>query len=266
MIAVGGTSIFVNSSTGLRTSESTWSGSGGGVSVIFAKPSWQTGTGVPAGSFRCVPDVSFPADPNTGAYVTLNGAVNQYGGTSWSAPTWAGFCALINEARVKAGKPTIGHLNPLVYPLIGTSNFFDITTGNNATSTSGGKYAATVGYDQATGVGSPNMTTLLNTLVAQRQFVAFDAGAGKWTQPAGGSDIRYAPTNSCTYTNTERASGGVFWYDRDLTTAASGLPAQANLIVDPADATYTLDLFGKGASATIADAIAARGGKLPPEL
>jgi kumamolisin len=167
VIAVGGTSIFVNSSTGLRTSESTWSGSGGGVSVIFAKPSWQTGTGVPAGSFRCVPDVSFPADPNTGAYVTLNGAVNQYGGTSWSAPTWAGFCALINEARVKAGKPTIGHLNPLVYPLIGTSNFFDITSGNNATSTSGGKYTATVGYDQATGVGSPNMTTLLNTLVAQ---------------------------------------------------------------------------------------------------
>ena len=112
----------------------------------------------------------------------------------------------------------------------------------------------------------PGASRSLNTLVAQRQFVTFDAGAGKWTQPAGGSDIRYAPTNSCTYTNTERASGGVFWYDRDLTTAASGLPAQANLIVDPADATYTLDLFGKGASATIADAIAARGGKLPPEL
>ena len=164
--AVGGTSIFVNATTGLRTSESTWSGSGGGVSIQFNRPSWQTGTGVPAGTKRCVPDVSLPADPNTGAYVVLNGAVAQYGGTSWSAPTWAGYCALINEARATAGKPALGLINPSVYPLIGTSNFFDITTGNNATTSSGGKYAATAGYDQSTGVGSPNMTTLLNTLVA----------------------------------------------------------------------------------------------------
>ena len=165
--AVGGTSIFVNSTTGLRTSESVWSGSGGGVSIQFARPSWQTGTGVPAGTTRLLPDVSLPADPNTGAYVVLNGTVYQYGGTSWSAPTWAGYCALINEARANAGKPALGLINPSVYPLIGTTNFYDITTGNNATTSSAGKYAATVGYDMATGVGSPHMANLMATLVAQ---------------------------------------------------------------------------------------------------
>ncbi len=165
--AVGGTSLFVSTTTGLRTSESAWSGSGGGVSVQFNRPSWQTGTGVPAGTKRCVPDVALTADPNTGAYVVLNGAVAQYGGTSWSAPMWAGFCALVNEGRANAGKPPLGLINPSVYPLIGTNNFVDITTGTNATSSSGGKYAATVGYDQATGVGVPNMANLFTTLVAQ---------------------------------------------------------------------------------------------------
>ena len=164
--AVGGTSLNVSTSTGLRTSESVWSGSGGGVSIQFARPSWQVGTGVPAGTKRCVPDVALVADPNTGAYVYLGG-VQQYGGTSWSAPAWAGFCALINEARAAAGKPPLGLLNPSVYPLIGTNNFVDVTSGNNSTSTSGGKYAATTGYDQATGVGVPNMANLLPTLVAQ---------------------------------------------------------------------------------------------------
>jgi hypothetical protein len=101
---------------------------------------------------------------------------------------------------------------------------------------------------------------------AQRQFVAFEAATGKWKQPAGGSDIRYAPTNDCTYTNAQRSAGATFWYDRDLTGAAAGSATQANLIVDATDTTYPLDLFGKGTSATIADAIAARGGKLPPKL
>jgi kumamolisin len=165
--AVGGTSLTINSSTGARTGESVWSGSGGGVSIQFAKPVWQTGPGVPTGSKRFVPDVALTADPNTGAYVVLNGAVAQYGGTSWSAPMWAGFCALINEARANAGKPALGLMNPSLYPLIGSNNFVDITSGSNATSSSNGKYAATVGYDQATGIGVPHMSNLLGTLSSQ---------------------------------------------------------------------------------------------------
>ena len=165
--AVGGTSLYVNSTTGARSSESAWSGSGGGVSIQFSRPSWQTGTGVPAGTKRCVPDVALVADANTGAYVVLNGTVYEYGGTSWSAPAWAGFCALVNEARANAGKAPLGLINPSLYPLIGTNNFMDVTTGSNATSKSGGKYAATAGYDQATGIGVPHMSNLLATLAAQ---------------------------------------------------------------------------------------------------
>jgi kumamolisin len=61
----------------------------------------------------------------------LNGQVAQIGGTNCNAPVWAGFCALINEARTSAGKPTLPFLNPLLYPLVGSSSFRDIQKGTN---------------------------------------------------------------------------------------------------------------------------------------
>ncbi|HEV3063698.1 MAG TPA: hypothetical protein VGX93_00095 [Chthoniobacterales bacterium] len=80
-----------------------WSYSGGGVSEYFTRPSWQIGTGMPGGTMRAVPDVACPADPNNGAVLFYNGAQTVVGGTSWSSPTWAGYCALINQARSNAG-------------------------------------------------------------------------------------------------------------------------------------------------------------------
>jgi kumamolisin len=73
------------------------------------------------------------------------------GDTSWSAPVWAGFCALLNEARAKAGKPSLPFLNPLLYPLQGSASFRDIVTGTN------GDFHAKPGYDQVTGPGVPNV-------------------------------------------------------------------------------------------------------------
>ncbi len=165
---VGGTTLHLNAS-GARSSETAWSGSGGGVSVHFAKPAWQTGTGVPAGTKRFVPDVALPADPYTGAYVYLSGSAQTIGGTSWASPTWAGFCALINEARANAGKTGgIGLLNPSLYPLIGTNNFYDVTGGSNAEGAkAGSKYPATAGYDEVTGIGTPDVAVLLKTLAGQ---------------------------------------------------------------------------------------------------
>ena len=165
---VGGTTLHVNSS-GARSTETAWSGSGGGVSIHFAKPGWQTGTGVPSGAKRFVPDVAMPSDPYTGAYVYLGGSEQTIGGTSWAAPTWAGFCALINEARANAGKTGgMGLLNPSLYPLVGTNNFFDVTTGSNAEgSKAGGKYPATTGYDEVTGIGTPDVAVLVKTLAGQ---------------------------------------------------------------------------------------------------
>jgi kumamolisin len=170
---VGGTSLTLNTN-GSESSEAVWNNlgqstnygaTGGGTSEYFYRPSWQTGTGVPAGTMRTVPDVASPADPNTGAVVVFQGAQEEFGGTSWSSPTWAGYCALINQARANAGLSSLGLLGPQIYPLIGTANFRDITSGNNATANSGGLYSAGVGYDPCTGVGVPLVQTLSQTLV-----------------------------------------------------------------------------------------------------
>ncbi|MBI3899229.1 MAG: hypothetical protein HY308_13160 [Gammaproteobacteria bacterium] len=98
---------------------------------------------------------------------------------------------------------------------------------------------------------------------AQRQSLTFDATASKWLVGASSSDIRYAPTTTCEYTNATHGGGATFWYDRNLTGANSGLSTQANLIADATDVTFPLDLMGQGASATITAAITARGFTLP---
>ncbi|MDQ6759702.1 MAG: S53 family peptidase [Acidobacteriota bacterium] len=157
VIGVGGTSLQLDG-TGAATSETGWSGSGGGTSIFFDRPVWQTGAGVPAGPKRVVPDVSLVADPNTGAFLVLHGHNSQFGGTSWSAPVWAGFCALMNEARHNAGKPFLPFLNPLIYPLRGTPAFRDVTAGSN------GSFHCGPGYDQVTGIGVPNVRELISRL------------------------------------------------------------------------------------------------------
>jgi len=167
---VGGTSLTLNSTTGAAATETAWADSGGGASSYFSRPSWQTGATVPYGTHRLVPDVSLDANPNTGAYVFFNGSAQQFGGTSLGAPVWAGFCALLNEARAKTGLGPVGLLNAKVYPLVGTSNLRDITSGNNG-------YAAAVGYDQVTGVGVPSMSALLQTLSGTSTVVVTGSAA-----------------------------------------------------------------------------------------
>ncbi len=121
--AVGGTSLSLNTSTGAVSSESAWFYGGGGSSQFFARPSWQNGAGVPTGVNRLVPDVALVADLNTGGYLILNGQLYIVGGTSWGAPTWAGFCAMINQARANVGQPSAGLLGPKIYPLLGSPEF-----------------------------------------------------------------------------------------------------------------------------------------------
>lgn len=160
---VGGTSLNLDAN-GNESSETGWSLSGGGTSIYFARPAWQTGTGLPSGTTRAVPDVSSVADPGTGAYVTLNGAQTVFGGTSWSSPTWAGFCALLNQSRANVHLPSLGLLGPKIYPLLGTANFRDITSGSNSNQTGVG-YSAGVGYDLVTGLGAPNVQGIAQALI-----------------------------------------------------------------------------------------------------
>jgi kumamolisin len=158
VIGVGGTSLKLASNGGVAD-EAAWSSGGGGKSIYFSRPSWQTAPGAPAVTQRMVPDVSLAADPDEGAFLVLHGKVTQIGGTSWSAPVWAGFCALINEARARVQKPALPFLNPLIYPLVDTC-LRDINKGTN------GAFDAGPGYDLVTGLGVPNVKALIQALAA----------------------------------------------------------------------------------------------------
>lgn len=158
VVGVGGTSLTLGQD-GSVTDERGWVGSGGGKSIYFTpRPAWQKGAGVPAGNQRLVPDVSITADPNKGAFLVFDGKQVGIGGTSWSAPIWAGICALLNEARLSAGKPPLPFLNPIIYPLAGTNCFRDIQTGSN------GAFSAGPGYDLVTGIGVPNVKELIRSV------------------------------------------------------------------------------------------------------
>ncbi len=141
------------------------SASGGGASILFSKPSWQTGPGVPADNARDVPDVALNAsDDHDGHLVYTSGSLQIYGGTSVSAPSFAGLTVLLNQ---KLGSGGVGNINPKLYSLAQSNGsiFHDVTTGNNrvtvtcsrrqpdCSATAVGYYAG-VGYDQATGLGS----------------------------------------------------------------------------------------------------------------
>jgi kumamolisin len=121
---------------------------GGGVSRLYAIPTWQKTAGVPkhpdtgfAG--RGVPDVAGDADPLTGYMTRTDGQDGVIGGTSAVAPLWAGLIALLNQ---QLGR-TLGFANPLLYQK-GTGAFHDIVNGNN------GHYDAGKGWDACTGLGS----------------------------------------------------------------------------------------------------------------
>lgn len=141
------------------------SASGGGGSILFPKPSWQTGTGVPSDNARHVPDVALNASDNNDPYVVYtSGSLQLYGGTSVPTPSFAGILTLLNQHLGSGG---VGNANPTLYSLAQSnpSIFHDITTGNNIVTSScpprqpacGNTpvgYYAGVGYDQATGLGS----------------------------------------------------------------------------------------------------------------
>jgi len=139
--------------------------SGGGASILFSKPAWQTGTGVPADNARDVPDVALNTSEDHDPYlVYTSGSLQAYGGTSVSAPSFAGLTALLNQHLDSGG---VGNVNPNLYSLAqsNSSIFHDVTVGNNivtvpcsrsnrnCANTPVGYYAG-VGYDQATGLGS----------------------------------------------------------------------------------------------------------------
>jgi Pro-kumamolisin, activation domain/Bacterial Ig domain len=168
---VGGTVLTMSGTGGAWQSDTTWSGSGGGISG-YGIPDWQQGVATAqnqgSGFYRNYPDVSMPAVNIFTVYE--NGTIiGGTGGTSCASPLWAGFMALVNQQAASAGKPSAGFINPAIYRIgqgpgaAYTSCFHDITSGNTFNSQNPGRYPATSGYDLCTGWGTP---TGSNTIYA----------------------------------------------------------------------------------------------------
>jgi kumamolisin len=209
--SVGGTTLTLNTSATI-TSETVWNGSGGGISTVFAKPSWQT----VSYAKRTVPDLCAAADPRTGALVVLNAKLYQYGGTSWSAPMMAGFCARINQARASAGLGPVGLFASKIYSL--PSCFRDITSGSNG-------YSASYGYDLCTGMGSPNVASLLAALTGTSTPAPTQSAPTLTTQPAS-KTILSGQTATLSVVATSKTAMSYQWYQgasgdktRPITTA-----------------------------------------------
>jgi len=167
VVSVGGTDLTTASAGGAWKSETAWVDSGGGISPSPEKipiPSWQKLSGVINSSnkgsttYRNGPDVS--ANANFTFYTCADQTAclaNEYGGTSFAAPMWAGFIALVNQ---QLGSH-VGFINPTIYQQNVTSaygtDFHDITSGKS------GSFSAVTGYDLVTGWGSPK-AGLINAL------------------------------------------------------------------------------------------------------
>lgn len=167
--AVGGTSLYL--SGGKRSSESAWSGSGGGISNHFARPSWQHGSGVPQGDKRVSADIAMAADPYTGYSVYFEGQWAKIGGTSASSPSWAALWGLSVEALGKRLGPANAHIYRLGRSSGSDKAFFDILTGENGAGRGPG-YKAAPGFDHPTGWGSPDGVELIRLLEAQHPKAA----------------------------------------------------------------------------------------------
>ena len=139
-----------------------WAG-GGGRSIVFSKPSWQVGPGVPADGWRYVPDVSLTSAAHDGYLVSMEGKYYLVGGTSAATPAFAGLLALVGQKA----KARLGNANPALYTLAqkqalgGAAVFHDTTLGNNSVPGLAG-YTAGVGYDAASGLGSVDGSVLVN--------------------------------------------------------------------------------------------------------
>jgi subtilase family serine protease len=170
VVGVGGTKLTLGANNAYQ-SETVWNDqygtTGGGTSQYEPEPDYQLA--VQNTGFRTTPDVAYDADPLTGfeIYVTVNGVseMGSIGGTSAGAPQWAALFAIADQGRALNG---LGSLDgpsqtlPMLYALVGTplysQAFHDITSGTN------GEYSAGPGYDETTGLGSPQANVLVQYL------------------------------------------------------------------------------------------------------
>jgi subtilase family serine protease len=212
---VGGTALSTNGPGGQWLSESTWSGSGGGISTTYAIPSYQQSMdmGALGGSttMRNIPDVALTAAMQM-FVIYNNGQGTAVGGTSAAAPLWAGFVALANQQAVAQGKPAVGFLNPTIFSIGNGSNYatgmHDIVSGTNG-------YSAIPGFDLATGWGTPNGQAMINDLSSTTPAPSFTLSSSV------SSTTMQAGSNATATIQITKQTG----FTGDVTLTVSGLPA-----------------------------------------
>jgi subtilase family serine protease len=246
IVSVGGTDLTTSSAAGPWKSETAWADSGGGISPdSIPIPSWQklsgviTSTNRGSTTLRNGPDVS--GNANFTYYVCADQTTctaNEFGGTSFAAPMWAGYLALANQ-QAAANGDTIGYINPIIYPAALTSSygtyFHDITSG------SCGTYSGITGYDLCSGWGSPNTTGIINLLAG--------SATPSFTLSDSPSSLTVTQGSSGTSTITVTDAGG---FTGSVTLAASGLPSgvTATFGTNPTTGTSVLTLTASATATT----------------
>ncbi len=236
---VGGTVLTTSSASGPWQSETTWGGSGGGISG-YGIPYWQQGinmtTNLGSTTSRNYPDVAMPGTDIFTVY--RNGTVvGATGGTSASSPLWAGFMALVNQQAAALGKPAVGFVNPAIYAIgkgpraTYTNCFHDIITGNTFTSQNPSRYPALPGYDLCTGWGTPTGSNTINALVGTgTNDFTFYPSQGVFKLVAGGS------ANATLTLTRMNGLGG------SATFSISGVPEGVTALISPTATTNTTSL------------------------
>jgi kumamolisin len=231
VVAVGGTDLVTAKAAGPWQSETAWVNSGGGISPdSISIPAWQQLAGVINSSnkgsttLRNGPDVA--ANANFTYYVCANQttcASNQLGGTSFAAPLWAGYLALVNQQAAANGEAPVGFIDPIIYAQNLTASygadFHDVTSGTS------GSYSAAPGYDLVTGWGSPNGSGLINALTSTTTTTA----AG-FTLSAGPPSEVLTLGKSSSVTVTISLSGG---FSSPIALSAAGEPTGIKVSFSP---------------------------------
>jgi subtilase family serine protease len=267
VVSVGGTDLVTAGAAGPWASETAWSDSGGGISPDgIAIPTWQQLAGVITSgnkgstTLRNGPDVS--ANANFTFYVCADQTActaNEYGGTSFATPMWAGYIALVNQQLVANGESTVGFINPTIYAqnvsggalsAAYAADFHDITSGTS------GSFSAGTGYDLVTGWGSPNGAGLINALAPT---------SPAFTLAASPTAVSVVVGSSGTSTVTTAVTGG---FDSAIALTASGAPTGVTISFSPASiavpgsgtSTVTLAVASSTATGTYSITVTGTGG------
>jgi subtilase family serine protease len=229
--------------------------------MFLSKPSWQMGTGVPSDSWRHVPDVAASSSPHDGYLMYMNNGLYSVAGTSAASPAWAGIMGLVNQQN--GGSQ--GNANSMLYALAqlqgsgGAAVFHDIVSGANSVPGAAG-FSAGAGYDQATGLGSPDAFQLVQhwkDANAALMFAAMSNSNLAVTQGAGTSTTIRTSVNKLFNASVSLSVWGLpaglqaVWYPPFISAPGAGTSSvtfSAGTLVAPG--TYSLQVSASGGNIT----------------